>query len=676
MSSYVSHYHLYLDELHRPEELPSSKLFMNGEWHAENDIDIELAKPLLQQNWENVWHRKLRSSSANEEKQLHVCGSRFGQLFFEAIARTQNDFKCSEDNSSAPLVLLNISLSERVGRFAVLCEKHNFVKTLSFVVNIKCMQDATALAQELSSAFRDDGILPVRFAVDEVASDLTLHVATSLREAVELGKDADLVFILDKNAASIKADNCLMPSVGRYIWAFNTVDAFKNVVTAYIENTLIAPAFMKLHFTFGEEKFGELAPDEIKEWLTLSRNRPFSYAMVPSNGVVENPFWIELGSVGSSIGDAPALLLSDDCDSLCESYRDSGRMTFTPSRVGTYHARWESRNDRQCIIVSVMDGGGPDIHADGDASIKIENHGLSTFVKLQDGRGQSYSRYTIPIDWIFDLDVVAKNEYDSSLIPKDADEWQWEILGAEGAVVERHGSRLTFRPTRAGDWRLRVFWPDQTNDTNSSAKDEIVVWKPVRNLQATVNMSVLNRAEAIRVKIEPIPKKGHPSFEVKYMPDRIYAECFPGDGFAMSAWLEGKEPLWNRTVRVEGLTGIESWDDKDKVFKRGFGKPGKKEFKVMSIDDSDNLVRCVEINYKVNHSDTTRGWMIPCMILAVLSAFCSYGLNWFNFILYVSPMCVAGIHFKLKLPMYRRLMGIMLVIAALLFLHALWQEVF
>ena len=96
----------------------------------------------------------------------------------------------------------------------------------------------------------------------------------------------------------------------------------------------------------------------------------------------------------------------------------------------------------------------------------------------------------------------------------------------------------------------------------------------------------------------------------------------------------------------------------------------------MSSDPEDNLVRIVEINYKVNHSDTTKGWMIPCLILAILSATCSYGLNWFNLILYLSPICVGAIHFKFKLPMYRRFMGLSLVVAAFLFLRAICQELF
>ena len=667
MERYIEHYHLYLDELSTSSNCNSAMLFKDGERQHDVDIDAELPKPLLKQSWDKVWCRILEPVE-DREKVLHVFGSEFGQRFFSALAATQKGFRCSADETSAPFPLLGVTLSDRIRRLAALCEKHAFNIVVPFTVNIDSPRHAERFASVFDELFSWQKLFPVHFCADEIKADLSIAIATSREDLNALSED--VVFVVNEDG---RTDNVLYPrDVGCYFWMFNSLESLKDVVQSYVASVLWAPAFVRLYREFGIAKFHELSSEEVMEWLTLGHQFPFAYAIVPDVAVVEQPIGIELGYVGLSGDDSPVLSIEKDVETRVAECNSEGRNVFTPSDIGLHCVRWLESEHSQGILISTSG------HESSDDSfpIDVRNHGLATNMEVCQVDGPAKSCFEIPKDGNLSLEVKSWNRYDQSITPTDAQDWQWELSG-DGARIERNGSRLDFYPARAGNWKLKVFWPDPTADMPSSEAGAVVLWKPVRNLCATVDIAVFNRAEAMCVKLEPLPQKGHPPFKVEYTPNKVYAECFPGDGFALSAWLEGEEPLWNKWVQVEGLKGIAPWSDKDKVFKRGFGKPGKKEFTVISADEEERaLLKIVELEYKVNHSDTARGWMIACMILSVLSATCSYGLNWFNFILYVSPIGVAGIHFKFKLPMYRRFMGVMLAIAAFLFLRAICQEIF
>ena len=615
MERYIEHYHLYLDELSASSTCNSAMLFKDGERQHDVDIDAELPKPLLKQSWDKVWCRILEPIE-DREKVLHVFGSELGQRFFSALAATQKGFRCSAEETSAPFPLLGVTLSDRIRRLAALCEKHAFNIVVPFTVNIDSPRHAERFVSVFNELFSCQKLFPVRFCAGEIKADLTIAIATSREDLNTLSED--VVFVVNEDG---RTDNVLSPrDAGCYFWMFNSLESLKDVVQSYVASVLLAPAFVRLCREFGAAKFHELSSEEIREWLTLKQQFPFAYAIVPETAVVEQPVGIEIGYVGLADGGRPVLSVEpEDDDSRGAEFSSEGRNAFTPSGIGPHWVRWLGSQPGQGVLVSAS---GRDTSGE-PCRIDVKNHGLATYMGLYSDDGPAKSHYEIPVDRVLSFEVKSKNHYELGIEPKDAQDWQWERSG-DGARVERNGSRIDFCPTRAGNWKLKVFWPDQPIEAPSSEDGAVVVWKPARSLCETVDIDVFNRAEAICVKLEPIPKKGHRSINVENMPLHVCAECFPGDGFALSAWLEGEAPLWNRTVKVEGLKGIEPWSDKDKVFKIKFGRPGMKRFTVISADEEERaLLKIVELDYKVNRSETARSWMIACMVFSALSATCS-----------------------------------------------------
>ena len=347
-------------------------------------------------------------------------------------------------------------------------------------------------------------------------------------------------------------------------------------------------------------------------------------------------------------------------------------VSFIPNEVGNFNVRWEGAGDYECVIIK-------NSHIENlsrVATIDVKNHCLTTRMDVVPVGASYGEKIRIPVDRPIALDVIAKNQYEATLTPSDAKDWKYELSkdGEDSVSVERKEMRLTFVSRQAGSWNLHVFWP-YANADGSPSDSEVISWKPQRDvLSKNLEINVIGRANSICVKVAPVGK--NPSFEVQYMPDKICFECYPGDVFSLSAWLEGEGDLWNRSVKVEGLGDIAPWDDRDKVIERGFRSTGVKKFVVKSADASEDLVRYIEVNVKVNYSDLSRKWMIGCFALSALVFLCTYGLNWFNFLVYMAPVAVAGTHFKCKFPAYRHLIGGLLAIDLFFVVRALWQEVF
>ena len=264
MERYIEHYHLYLDELNAPDG-NSAMLFKDGERQHDVDIDAELPKPLLKQSWDKVWRRILEPVE-DREKVLHVFGSELGQRFFSALAATQQGFRCSADETSAPFPLLGMTLSDRIRRLSVLCEKHAFNRAVPFTVNIDSPHHAERFALAFNELFSWQKLFPVRFCADEIKADLTIAIATSREDQNRLS--GNVVFVINEGG---RIDNVLYPrDAGCYFWMFNSQESLKDVVQSYVASVLLAPAFVSMCREFGRAKFHELSSEEIREWLQKS----------------------------------------------------------------------------------------------------------------------------------------------------------------------------------------------------------------------------------------------------------------------------------------------------------------------------------------------------------------------------------------------------------------------
>lgn len=671
-------YYLYLDELstfnNRNEWRLKSCLDLVGEGSIEGeDIQSELKKPVECISW-CVWSYFLISDEIT--KRLHVCGSEFGQTFFEAIARYLNvtrkpSFCClSGDDNGATRRLLNISLKERLERFSVLCRKYKFDDIVHVSVNVIGNIDIDSHIQSVSESLLGQNICSVHFGSNKGKADLTFVIADSYDVAVEkLCTERDK-FLFVVNPA-FETDNVLTPDPVKSsarIWMFNNYDSLKNVLRAYVESAVIAPALVNLCHKFLKYKFLEMSLEHQVELLTLSRRYPFSYALIPDSAMVETPVRLDMGHIG--IVEKPILSVISACNKKIGEFQKDGSVCFVPEEIGEFHVEWNSRTSNECIIISESGC------ADGtSASIFVRNHCQTTKMDVVPV-GEAYGeRLRIPLGRAVVFNVVARNKYDSSLVPNDAKNWKWELKG-DGASVLQDDMSLRFMSRQTGSWTMRVFWP--RDNTNVSPKIEALVpWNPERdNLSKTLKIDVVGRADKVCVKILPVV--GRPTFssEVKYTDEKIYFECYPGEVFALSAWLEGEKELWNRHVKVEGLGDIEPWDDKNHVIERGFRSIGIKKFSVMSADDTENLVRYIEVNVKTNYSELVRKWMIGCFAVSSIVFLCSYGLNWFNFLVYMMPVGIGVIHFKYRFHKYRRLMGLLCAIDIFFVLWAFCQEVF
>lgn len=688
--------YLYIDEFHRNEKHP--------EFHTEG-FEISDISSLS-----TCFHKCVKAQASfvgtGEKVVFHVRGSDYGKLYFEARLQS-DDFKKDKNNQyfcdpnlfeyqytdnndeGGKIRLLNISLAERFKRFRKLAEKHNW-RLEEFKIALQCGNDELfeKARKGLSNGF-SESCFNITF-VNDCASEVDFKLYVSKPEDGIQKKDAaknlsdgatsKIVFCIQESQDG-KPVNILNKDykAGGYIWTTSTFD----VLRAYIESEWSVPQFLAMHEKFGREKWSELDDGDKLEWLVLSQSRPFAYAVLPKLGYVENPCSIKLGYFGIKDKDVlPVLNLEG------EEFCGEGEYDWTPHEVKSYKADWKQQGqenksrqgDFRCIFIS--DG----TIFENDLAIDVQNHDLTTDVEIELKDG-----CRIPTGARCEIEVRAINEH-SDVLPKDANEWEYElsverdfdrdekatyltdnkgVVNVEGVVeCGKIESGILFCPKVAGGWCIHIFWAE--NQYVNRPKREIYI-------------DVLNRAEKMMVELQPLPRKGHSQYEFRYSSKskKHSADCFAGDGFVLQAWLEGKQPdewIYNRHVTVEGMKGITPWAGKHIVHRKGFNvkKSTKVAFKIVSADagerNNPNLVHMVELNYRVDNSNVTLAWMCVCIMFSLLSAKCSFGINWFNFILYVSPMCVAAVHFQKQYPQYRKAMLTLAAIGIFLFFCAIRQE--
>ena len=682
-----SRYIIYIDVFSDPPE--PMRLYIDGRSQREgNVLNRELSKSLLDLNWSNFWNRvPMLNNVHGVRKVVRVEGSEFGKRLFKAIAgylatdigkEEEYGFVCDADeNVELPLKTINIPLDERERRFETLCKKHNFNQIASLTVNIEG-PGSNELAQKLCEYFKDRHLFSINFVVGAINADLDIILdSTDDLEArnAKSSKSAKMLFAVDpelpdgilnprgaRDAGLMITNDCL-------IWYFKDEENLLPVLKTYIEYYLIRE-FVRLCREFGKAKIGELDPDEIKEWLTISRSSPCSYAVLPECATVECETNITIGGIGPcGPKDLPTINIGE------ETFCGGGRHTYTPTQV---------RTEKVSVVPAEYDhifiqprNGVMNVAKGIETIIRVDNHCLTTDMSILVLGDLAPDINLVPENGELVFEVCAENRYErynDGITLKDADDWQWVLSPADGAQVERIGKELLFHPKQPGEWKLRVFWPDAAKDDDHDMALP-VPWTPKRNLCREITIQALQLASSLRVEVDPIPAKGHPPLEIDYGKDITTIKCFPYDAVIISAQLEGKAPgkIWDNGIKIDSPNYGSQPVVPNKRKKTTFTQVGDKEFTISNLDG--RLAKRFAVIVKPNHSEKTKNLMVSLSILSIITAYATYGINWLNILIYLAPVGVAVFHFTHRLPMYRKLIQCLSVVAVFIILRALWHEV-
>lgn len=701
------HYHLFVND-YATHPNDRARLFKDNICAAV-DCDAvfwleKMAQPLLEQNYTETWDHEFRYSETDkvgEEKILHVYGSTFVRHFFNAIFRlmewNHTDYcRCETSDVRPPMKINACSLSGRLQKFAEMAIKHGGVrpKTLNVVLktNIEGGEFLIDFLKKKHAGYH--GVFNVDFKIAELNSKETADLKVLLLSGEKKDKvptGYKLAFLLWNE--SFPMDDVLNPFTNEtslireedvnifseipYRWHFRNPINFIDTVYEYVESQLLAPTFASLcqryiRNVLNVENIEQMSScvDTVEwcTWLRLTRVFPFTMVGSPKEMMVEQEYRIHVHHDLAQEGDFPPIAIDGHLTGNMEDRIDS-TLSFKPTLIdpvsiafkpSRHEESWPREWQTECVFVCVNENGKGDYLSDTDkrqVQVPILNHHLTTHLEAtfldaergDDGiyRGKTHEKYC--------LSITAKNRYEESETPQDADDFQVVASDTSLPLKRVHGG-VFLTPEHPGKYRLSITHGNGRCGT------------------AAIEFCAFDVATALHYEIKGVPMKGHLPIEVTYdASGDAWFTCFLGDEFTFRAWLEGpSSPLWESRVVAEELE-IEPWNDKEKVHRWRYSSVGERSFTLAPIDASLPC-RTVTCTVLVNYSDGFKKAMLIGTMLAAFHAWFIYGLGWWTTLVYFFPLLVYGIYHYRRFPLYRKLMLGLFIWDLFMALQAVYEE--